>query len=72
MTFLLLIVALLAFVAIGLGVALLRANTRPALAGSWSAVVRAWFATLHARRATGAGLVAGGTLVLILVLAFRP
>ena len=72
MSALLVIVALAAFVAIGLGVALLRANERPALAGNWQAVVRAWFATLHRQRAVGAGLVAGGALVLILVLALRP
>ena len=72
MTALLLILALLAFVAIGLGAALLRGNERPPLAGGWQAVIRAWFATLQAQRAVGAGFVAGGALTLILVLALRP
>ncbi len=72
MTALFLILALLAFAAIGVGASLLRANHRPPLAGSWSARVRGWFATLHAQRAVGAALIAGGALALILVLALRP
>ena len=69
---LLLLIALAGFVAIGLGMSLLRANERPPLAGSWDAKVRAWFATLHQQRAVGAALVAGGVLVILLVLALRP
>lgn len=72
MSYLLLFIALLGFGAIGFGVSLLRANSRPPLAGSWDAKVRAWFGTLHAQRAVGAGLVAAGALTVILVLVFRP
>lgn len=68
----LLFIALLGFVAIGLGVSLLRANERPELSGGWQAIVRAWFKTLQAQRLAGAALVAIGALTIILVMVFRP
>ena len=72
MTIVLLLVVLAAFVAIGIGVSFLRANERPPLIGSLDAKVRVWFKTLHHQRATGAALVAAGTLAVILVLVLRP
>lgn len=68
----LLFIALAGFVAIGLGVSLLRANERPALSGGWQAVVRAWFRTLQAQRLAGAALVAAGALTIVLVMVLRP
>ena len=72
MSMILLFIALLGFVAIGLGTSLLRANERPALSGGWQAVLRAWVKTLQAQRLAGAALVAIGALTVILVLVFRP
>ena len=72
MSMILLFIALLGFVAIGLGASLLRANERPALSGGWQAVVRAWFRTLQAQRLAGATLIAIGALTIILVMVFRP
>ena len=72
MTALLLVAALLAFVAIGGGASLLRSTPRPALTGGYPQRACAWFATLHGRRALGAALVAGGALVFVLVLMLRP
>lgn len=67
-----LVAALLGFVAIGLGVSLLRAGERPPLAGGFVSVVRQWTGTLAGQRAVGAGLVALGALVIVLVLVLRP
>ncbi len=67
MTALLLVAALAAFVALGVGVSLLRANPRPPLEN-----IGVWFATLQGPRAFGAGLAAVGAVALILVLALRP
>ena len=72
MSLLLLLIALAGFVCVGLGVSLLRVNSRPPLAGSYAAIVRGWFATLRQQRAVGAGLVAGGAVVILLVLVLRP
>lgn len=72
MTALLLIAALLGFVAIGLGMSLLRGGERAALTGGWTAVVRQWTGTLAGQRAVGAGLVAAGALAIVLVLVLRP
>ena len=66
MIFLLVVVALTALGVIGIGTSYLRAN--PAPAGS----IGQWFATLQGPRAIGAGLVAAGAIVFLLVLALRP
>ncbi len=72
MSALFLILALLGFVAIGLGVGLTRSTPRDALTGGWQQVLRAWVPTLAGRRLLGALLVAGGALTILLVLVFRP
>lgn len=72
MTALYLVLALLGFLAIGLGVGLTRSTPREALAGGWQQVIRAWLPTLAGRRLLGAVLVAGGALTILLVLVLRP
>lgn len=72
MTLLLLVLTLAALVAIGIGVGYLRGAARPALTGGVGEQARQWFGTLRGPRALGAGLVAGGALVLILALVLRP
>ena len=67
-----LIVALLGFIAIGVGVGLTRSAPRDALSGGWQQVIRAWIPTLAGRRLLGALLVAGGALTILLVLVLRP
>lgn len=72
MSLIFLLLALAGFVAIGVGVSLLRSNGRSALAGDMTAKLRQWFGTLQGPRAIGAGLVAVGAVVIVLVLALRP
>lgn len=72
MSLIFLLLAFAGFLAIGVGVSLLRSNGRPALTGDVGAKLRQWFGTLQGPRALGAGLVAGGALVILLVLALRP
>ncbi len=67
MTFLLVILAFAALGAIGYGAALLRGNRRAPVTSAGQ-----WFATLQGPRALGAGLIAGGVIAFILVLALRP
>jgi hypothetical protein len=64
--------ALLGFLAIGVGVGLTRSEPRGALTGGWQQVLRQWLPTLAGRRLAGALLVAGGALVILLVLVLRP
>ena len=72
MTAILLVLVLAAFVAIGVGVGLVRSEPRPPLTGDVPTRLRAWFATLAGRRLIGAILVAAGALTFVLVLALRP
>lgn len=72
MSALFLTLALLGFLAIGLGVGLTRSEPRGALSGKWTQIVRQWLPTLAGRRLAGAILVAGGALTIVLVLALRP
>ena len=67
-----LLFALIGLLAIGAGVGLTRSQPREALSGRWNEVLRQWLPTLAGRRLAGALLVAGGALVVILVLALRP
>lgn len=64
--------ALLGLIAIGAGVGLTRSQPRAAVSGGWNEVLRQWLPTLAGRRLIGALLVAGGALVIVLVLALRP
>ena len=66
MIFLLVLIALAALAAIGVGSSYLRANPAPA------GTVGQWFATLQGPRAIGAGLVAAGAIAFVLVLVLRP
>jgi len=73
MTLFLLFLSLVCLLAVGGGVALLRATKRAPISasGAWP-TARAWAGTLHGRRALGSGITVAAALLFVFILALRP